>query len=1233
MAYPTPASSHLSPSPLLPTHEHTKDLTYTESKIEKLQQMLLSGETPSLAEVLREALSNLQNEQNQCLDTLLRLNGVFYQDPRAELKKAWDAVVSAVQIVFHRRITNRSELDALSAQLSATPVAPSVSAAQTAIQRLVALEQERNAMQSKIHAIMCRRQTLLRASETELIQEAREQTKRQHARVCRDYFQHFSQELHRQGQTAQTIHPSLPTVSKKAAIHLLTTKATQTGSFVQKMYYGELSSAVNALANNVCVAGFLASIDQTTTRLEALEAMASANVDHLTSKLQSQDPATLIPEADQLYRSSIELLNTLKNLPGTNVQRALYTGRIVSIFRRLDDAFSDRYQETLHRYCGCHIKAAGEDGGLKMLAPGIQGRDPKFLVNHQTQEAHGDIPPHTSVVLMSQSYGSGHNVVQQAMSQRLARRGGHAYKVEADEEVLEAYYNYRKWTGSSGAEWASWALKNNYFRFIRFTDWISSGKDSVRSREAKVSFFALSLLARGQQDLAMMCFQRNTSPAEKAASRLGTGLYEIATDLDFKVFDFSKDVENPHFKHGMMASDPEKEKQILQKSLEAHQFTEIGFPVRDPFLKRYTPEELQAIREKYRRAYNLAPDARVVILLCGGEGIPNTIAETLSDKYPANGPKMHLFAICGKNAQKQQLLTSKFQQLNRPNFQATALGWTEETALGELFAMGALEQNKGLLISAKAGGGTVSEGIARGIPMLISEQSGISHEKMNLDFLVQKRLGKAFNRERELPKKVAEMLSNPLTPALSATSQEAYSDYRSEEKSMHLVNTMVQECRNDAAFQMRHNNLMKKLPKALDLQALRQDPAPIVALLRNYGWDDKGLLSEALMSRPRYGVFLKFLYDSRLIFSIRGYESSLQDSSSDMKEGITMIEGQPHILKQGKWVIWSHIIDELGHSSAAGIISHGTKTPWVYSYPNGLMPQPPTHLITPVHQLSPKELTRLHAHSQKFFAGQENAPILRQEECAYVQVFTNQEGDLFDRMGHTAVRLIDKEGRVYSVGLKRLPTEGRGKRGGRTLLSTFNAEISLHDYKEFAKFNSRAVTTIPVNLATFDRILAKAQADAATPLNHNYLDQNCLAFTTSVLREAGLNIDTKCDSAVVAALQVLAPKWMRKAAHSISRAYNTLLPKWIKNPIALFLTPFSLLSTLSKNLILLSLGAGKPGTSLKSGHKPSNSLFPTWASLFKDHPIDITYKLIDWQMKQGSTHTHSFEGPKLYIVP
>jgi len=1059
---------------------------------------------------------------------------------------------------------------------------------------------------------------------------------------------------------------------QKMTMKKLGERAKQCESYIEKTYFKELKDLVAGLKKTDDPAVFLERIDTTAKQLEELVVHAKGEAHNLIRKLETEPSDKLIGKADHLYRHCMNTLHDLQQLPGTDIQRSVYAGRLTTIFRELDDAFSDDKGVTLHRYCGCHIKSKDEDHGLKLLAPGIRGKDPKFLVDHPQHESHGSMPAHTSAVLMSQSYGGGHNVVQHATSQRIAERGGHAYKIEADEEVFEAYYNYRKRTGKSGAEWSQFFLQGNYFRTIRFLGWLSSGNDSKKTREGKINCFARSLLARGQQDLAVMCFQRGTSPAEKAASRLGTGLYEIATDLDYAVFDFKKDAENPHYKHGMMARDSEREKQVLSRALHPHQLVENGFPVRDAFLKNYSVEELAQIRTQYQQKYNLEPDARVVLLLCGGEGVSNTMAETLAKKYPPNGPKIHLFAVCGKNEKKKNILEEQFAKLNQSNFRATALGWTNEKELGELFAMGALEKDKGLLITAKAGGGTTSEAIARGIPILGCEMTGIHHERLNLDFVVERQLGKEFKNEGELPSKVVEMLGTPFTP-IPSPDGEAYSDFHSKEKSMQAIQNIVEDCRTDTGFQYRKTQAIATLPLAasclssssLSSAAMLQGGladirsshptllekrsssseqeqlAKTKKWIRKFGWDE--LLKPALLERPGYANFLNFLYESRLIFTIRGYQASSQGVDSALKKGIQFVNGEPYFLMEGRWTVWNEIFDTLQNDLQSGIPGQDPAAAWSYIYPHGFTKQTRFNWIGKVHQMTSEEMDRLYKHGKTFFQGQQGQTekMPSQENCAFLQVVTNAESFLG---GHVAVRLIDQNGKLYSLGF------GRQKIKNPlamifSILGTVNAGISSIDYTEFGKFDVRRVTTVPVNLETFHRLVQKVQDYAATPLRFNFLHQNCVTFTADLLREAGAPVEVRTPSGSEIVFNAFAPQCIRKTAQWAQNFFaNT--PNCIRKPIQFIAAVITYLPskifTLLKNLFVLILGAGKMNNSPKPGAENElenkdrltsfNHLFNNWTDLFKDIPISVPYKIADWQMEQGSTQLHAYAGPKFYVV-
>jgi len=571
--------------------------------------------------------------------------------------------------------------------------------------------------------------------------------------------------------------------------------AENSDSLIEKMYLDELRSQVGSKERTLNPISLVQTIEGTGKRLEKLAIHVESSIDTLAD----------LAAADEFYRDSMEEFIRLQDLPLTQVQRALYTGRLTNSFRRLDDRFSDIEGTTLHRYCGCHIQPEEPIEGITGEAPGISHQKGKFDVAHPEEQNHDDMPAHASTVILSWSLGGGHNVVQHAMSQRLGEKGAHAYKVEADKEVVEGFYNFRKWTGYSGIEWGDYFLQNGYWATTRFLSWFSYGKESIPSREEKIKKFFLSLLSRGDQDAAIMCFQAHTCHAEKAANRLGMACYDVATDLDYRVFHFEKDVENPHFKHAVMVADPQRQSVELHHQLHPEHIVEGGFPVRDGFFKEYSAQEIEELREKYRVQYGLTSDARVVILLCGGVGTPNTFAETLADHYSKelNAPPIHLFAICGNNEPKKEALKGHFDGSNHSKFQGTALGWLDDSALGELFALGALdEQRRGYLVSPKGGGGTISEAIARGIPTLVYDTTGFPHEQMNIAFLVENNLGTQLSSEAELPALLAKGLQAPFNPSPSPTG-ESFSRFNSKQKSMDNLAQLIASARGDAEFQSR----------------------------------------------------------------------------------------------------------------------------------------------------------------------------------------------------------------------------------------------------------------------------------------------------------------------------------------------------------------------------------------------------------------------------------------------
>jgi hypothetical protein len=433
----------------------------------------------------------------------------------------------------------------------------------------------------------------------------------------------------------------------------------------------------------------------------------------------------------------------------------------------------------------------------------------------------------------------------------------------------------------------------------------------------------------------------------------------------------------------------------------------------------------------------------------------------------------------------------------------------------------------------------------------------------------------------------------------------------------------------------------------------------IEALIAQYGWADKDLLNQDLLNTPGYCDFLDFLYNSNIFYSIRGYETSLKDSNSELKDGIRIIGGQPHLLKEGQWTAWNHILENIKPGPTEGkYLLKNVQNEWEecnYLYPNGLIAQTRYNWIKPVHQLNPNEMGRLYEHGVKFFKQVHAVPS--RENCGFIQVFTAGTGRL-GQMGHVGLRMIDKEGAVYSFGFETPNNEAKIAFGNWfSALATYNVTIASRDFKEFSKFDIRRTTTIPIDEEKFQAALQKVRNYAETALRFNMLHQNCLTFTLDILETAGIPVNIRTSSFMYGLYELLRPSIQRipflgpvvlKVICIASQTFRTIT-KYTPAPICFVAKVITfipcLILTMVKNSVFLVFGAWKQATPPKAGAENEtnnaerltsfNRIFNHWTDFFKDDAITMSlpYKFSDWQMEQGSTEIYKFNGPQFYVVP
>ena len=479
------------------------------------------------------------------------------------------------------------------------------------------------------------------------------------------------------------------------------------------------------------------------------------------------------------------------NLP-LSVQNQYFNDAVFNL-RKLDNTASRYLGYPLHRYCCCHVMEQGKEEPaeqLKKAWPTIEGKRVRWVSYPSSFVENSNLKGRASIIY-SWSLGGGHNVVQESFSKRLAERQMHIYKLAADEEVLykfDALYSLTRGTYST-CDLVNGLRKNGYWRTLQFLDWMFSG-EKPEEQLKKADEFYTTIQRAGSPEIAITCFDRVLGSIEKACHRAKIPVLSVATDFapDFSDIQKPGDVENPHFIRSTMMPVNDVLIDGIRQILKPEQIQFGGLPVREAFLRRYSTEELDALRDEW----NILPDAQVVVLLAGAEGTENSYTDLIVGHYreslePSQLSHIHLFVVVGKNENLKRRLETSFGDLDHPRMQLSILGWTEEAQMGELGAMAAQEKNglRGAILSTKGGGGTLSEAVALGAPILVCDGNPISWEKKNIEFICRNQLGLKFDHESQLVGSLDYLLKRPYQPTIF------YNKIDSIERSTHLVSTLL----------------------------------------------------------------------------------------------------------------------------------------------------------------------------------------------------------------------------------------------------------------------------------------------------------------------------------------------------------------------------------------------------------------------------------------------------------
>ncbi|MBE3557377.1 MAG: glycosyltransferase [Firmicutes bacterium] len=182
---------------------------------------------------------------------------------------------------------------------------------------------------------------------------------------------------------------------------------------------------------------------------------------------------------------------------------------------------------------------------------------------------------------------------------------------------------------------------------------------------------------------------------------------------------------------------PEVAAGLIERGVDPGRIRVTGIPVQ-PSITRL-PDTATA-----RRQFGLDPDRPVILVMSGAYGVMGGTLEVCASLAKLDRP-IQVVAVCGHNEALREEVTALAQESRVP---ITALGYTRQAEL--------LMRASDLLIT-KAGGLTVSEALAIGVPMLIYLPIP-GQEEFNTAYVVQHGAGEAVYSREQLVERVVELI-------------------------------------------------------------------------------------------------------------------------------------------------------------------------------------------------------------------------------------------------------------------------------------------------------------------------------------------------------------------------------------------------------------------------------------------------------------------------------------------
>lgn len=419
---------------------------------------------------------------------------------------------------------------------------------------------------------------------------------------------------------------------------------------------------------------------------------------------------------------------------------------------------------------------------------------------------------------------------------------------------------------------------------------------------------------------------------------------------------------------------------------------------------------------------------------------------------------------------------------------------------------------------------------------------------------------------------------------------------------------------------------------------------------------------------------VRFLLDSGLAFQIAMFKHTTEEGIFEHDIRLDN-DNHPLIKMNGKWERWEeiHKLIEFDKIQEKLIAKGQPAIGYNYISPEGLVQKEYRDYVElyPLEVLSKTCHEVLKKHAEKFWQTNEEIDPGEEKDCVLQVVTTKRtpfkknwltENIIEKCPEHVFTRLIDKTGKVYSFGVKNTSEDNFRIFGFLpwTIGTTVPTNITTPDYEESRKFDERRVTSIPLTTKRKDEILRYVNETNSDEPRFNYARQNCSKFSQVVLEKAGIFVNTRSTFVDFIGRMLPSPtripiigSAIKAVSNSVESCANTIYkisPKPLQKAFSLIGEGNRFvkhkIDVIFSNTVVLCVGGLKMSKPLKNGkvheskiddHRMTNfhRLIHSPSDLFNEELSDLynSHLMIEWQMKQESTHIHTFDKSRMYIVP